>query len=521
MNFLNFRSRQLILFSVIAVLLSASCANMFNAGPSISELTTTTGFISAYQPADRTNIFYIDSPQVCCSAKVNGAHSGTEIEANWIYVQGEMSKEAKSLVGTGKVHCDNDCYFGFTLPSPSEGFISGEYKVDLSIGGQHKTDYTFYIRREQAGPIPQIKSFTANPLKLIEGEPLSISWQVSNATRVNIQPSPGLVKAEGKLNLSPVEDTTYTLWAVNRSGTSSNSLSVKITRPAKDRADLAVTDFWNTGNILFYNVRNTGKLASAGSQSYLYKDGVLVSQDYVAPLDPGMERVESFAQYHFSPRFSSILGGVDAEATTDAVNMLICVNRDSAFPESDGNNNCMEHNFGPLLDVNLDHYAATAQWQSSTGPLSWPMLRDSNGGWAQVASAQMDNGESYPDSVIMTLPINADSWMQARFGLPQGYPVVLHPFTIPHKSKLSARVGLTQDAPASVNVKFIIGTVQGSDITYYPPVIINIKGKLEMYEVDLSKLAGKQVQFIFRVESSGPLQQGSAVWIDPTLVQER
>jgi hypothetical protein len=348
-----------------------------------------------------------------------------------------------------------------------------------------------------------------------------MSWQVSNATRVNILPSPGLVTAEGKVNLNPAEDTTYTLWAVNRSGTTSNSLSVKTIRPAKDRADLTVTDFWVTGTTLYYNVKNIGTAASSASESYLYKNDVLVSQDYVAPLNPGMERVESFASYHFSPRFQSVLGGAVAEATSDAVNMLVCVNGDSAFPESNGNNNCMDHNFGPLLEAKLSHYAATAQWQSSTGALKWPMLRDSKGGWAQVASAQMDNGQSYADSIIMTLPICADSWMQTRFGIPQGYPVVLQPFTIPYKTRLSVRVGLTLDAPASANVKFILGTAQGSDITYYPPVIINSTGKPEMYEVDLTKLAGKQVQFIFKVESSKPLQQGSAVWIDPTLVQER
>ena len=65
--------------------------------------------------------------------------------------------------------------------------------------------------------------------------------------------------------------------------------------------------------------------------------------------------------------------------------MLICVNKDSAFPESDVNNNCMEHNFGPLLNVNLDRYAAAARWQSSTGALSWPMTRELKGDWAQVA----------------------------------------------------------------------------------------------------------------------------------------
>ncbi len=521
MKFLNTWFLSLALVTVIVVLLSTSCSNIFIFGPSISELTTTTGLISTFQPVDKTNNFYIDSPQICVSGKLNGANHNTEIQVDWVYIQGEMSKEAKSLINTEKAHCDTDCYFGFTLTPPPGGFISGEYKTDISVDGKHKADYKFYIRRDQAGPIPQIKSFVASPLSLAEGEPLTISWAVTNASRVEILPSPGQVKFEGKLSLNPASDTTYTLWAVNRSGTSSNALSVKVAGKAKEWADLTITDFWNTGNILFYNVKNNGDLASTACQSYLYKNDSLVSQDYVGPLDPGAERVESFSQYHFSPRFTSIIGGGATEATTDAVNMRICVNADSTCPESDMANNCMEHNFGPLLEVHLAHYAGPAQWQSNTGTLSSPMMRDSKGGWAQLGSAQMDNGESDPNSVIMTLPVSANSWMQARMGLPQGNPVVLQPFTIPHKCKLSAEVGLTPDAPAAATVKFIIGTAQGSDITYYPPVIINTIGKPEIYEVDLSKLAGKQVQFIFRVESSEPLQQGSAVWIDPTLTQEK
>jgi hypothetical protein len=521
MKFLKTRPLSLAFLAVMVVLLSTSCSNIFNFGPSISELTTTTGFISNYQPVDKTNNFYIDSPQICVSAKLNRTNPNTEIQVAWIYVQGDMSKEAKSLINTEKTHCDADCYFGFTLTPPPGGFISGEYKTDVSVDGKHKADYTFYIRRDKTGPIPQIKSFAASPLRLAEGEPLTVSWAVTNASRVEILPSPGQVESEGKLSLNPGSDTTYTLWAVNRSGTSSNSLSVKVAGRPKQSADLTITDFWNTGNILFYSVKNTGDLASMGCQSYLYKNDSLVSQDYVGPLDPGAERVESFAQYHFSPRFTSIIGGGSTEATTDAVNMRICVNGDSACPEFNVANNCMEHNFGPLLEVHLGHYAGAAQWQSSTGALSWPMTRDSKGGWAQSGSAEMDNGESDPNSVIMTLPVSANSWMQARLGIPQGLPVVLQPFTIPHKCKLSAGVGLTLDAPATATVKFIVGTAQGSDITYYPPVIINTSGKPEIYEVDLSKLAGKQVQFIFRVESSEPLQQGSAVWIDPTLTQER
>ena len=38
---------------------------------------------------------------------------------------------------------------------------------------------------------------------------------------------------------------------------------------------------------------------------------------------------------------------------------------------------------------------------------------------------------------------------------------------------------------------------------------------------DLSKLAGKKAYFVFRVESAGLWQQGSAAWIEPVITQER
>ena len=65
----------------------------------------------------------------------------------------------------------------------------------------------------------------------------------------------------------------------------------------------------------------------------------------------------------------------------------------------------------------------------------------------------------------------------------------------------------------------MIGVKQGNTIDFFAPVTVNSKSKLEHYEVDLSKLAGKQVEFVVRVESGGTLQQGSAAWIDPVLIQ--
>ncbi|MBN1691856.1 MAG: hypothetical protein JW901_12645 [Dehalococcoidia bacterium] len=518
MHLISNRVRLFLLTS--AALSLTACADTGIWGPSISDLTTTTGFISAFQPADQTDIFYIDSPQICCSAKLIGANRNTEIDANWVYIKGDMSKEADPVIGSGKIHCSDNSYFGFTLPAPDGGFISGEYEINLSIGGKHRADRTFCIQKEQSGEIPRIQTFIADPLNVTEGQPLLLKWQVSNANRVTIAPDPGQVQPEGNLNLVPSIDTTYTLWAVNRRGASSRSLSVKVQPAAAADADLEIIDFWNTGNILFYSIKNTGIAASVASNSYLYKNDLLVAYDYVTPLDPGQEKVDSFATYHFSPRFPSVLDSSTTSTSSDSVNMRICLNADAAFSESDESNNCMEHNFGPLLAVNLDRYAASAIWQSSRGQLKWPMTKETEDNWAQMGTGQMNKWGSYPDSIVMTLPAESNSWMQATIGVPQGNPAVLQSFDIPHKTKLSAMIGLTDDAPASASVKFIFGTAQGSDITYYPPVVINMPGKLEMYEVDLSKLAGEQVQFILRVESSEPLQQGSAVWIDPSLTQE-
>lgn len=503
----------------VAVILLAALINACSFGPSFSEMTTASEFVSAFQPADKTNYFFIDSPQVCFSAKLESADDNTEITSRWVYVKGDLPVHTDSVIGTGKIRCSNGRYFGFTLTAPAQGFTSGEYKVELYISGQRKAQYTFYIQKEK-GTIPQIRSYTLNPLNLTKGDSAELSWQVENASRVSIMPEPGTLTSSGQMTISPDKDTTYTIWAINRSGVSSSSLSVKVREAVTEKADLVIVDFWYTGTTIYYIVKNIGSLASKGSESYLYKNDVQVSEDYIEPLGPGQERTELFSVYHFTPRFGSVLNGAISEATSDAVNMRICLNANSAFPESDIDNNCMEHNFGPLLDVGLHRYAPTAQWQSSAGNLKWPMLKSSAEGWATVAPAHVGSGMSYPNSIIMTLPVMANSWIEARFGLSDDGSRKLQPFYIPHKAKLSAKVGLTADAPESSSVKFILGTAQGGDITYYPPVVINAKGKLERYEVDLSKLAGKSVEFILRVESSTPLQQGSAVWIDPSFYQE-
>jgi hypothetical protein len=92
---------------------------------------------------------------------------------------------------------------------------------------------------------------------------------------------------------------------------------------------------------------------------------------------------------------------------------------------------------------------------------------------------------------------------------------------IPNKSKITCKIGITNDAPEAASVKFMLGVKQGGKVDFFNTVTINSKAKLVNYEVDLSKLAGKEVEFVVRVESGSMLKQGSAACIDPVLSQER
>jgi len=63
--------------------------------------------------------------------------------------------------------------------------------------------------------LPVINSFQARPELVSEGIPMTLSWNVSGATSVTIQPNIGEVPSIGSKQLSPDNTTTYILIATN------------------------------------------------------------------------------------------------------------------------------------------------------------------------------------------------------------------------------------------------------------------------------------------------------------------
>ncbi|HET9696073.1 MAG TPA: hypothetical protein VFP40_04340 [Terriglobales bacterium] len=77
------------------------------------------------------------------------------------------------------------------------------------------------------GPNPTISSFTANPTSVSAGQPVTLSWSVSNSTYNIVDPQAGPVRGT-QVVVTPSATTTYTLYSTNQYGQSSATVTVTV-----------------------------------------------------------------------------------------------------------------------------------------------------------------------------------------------------------------------------------------------------------------------------------------------------
>jgi len=77
------------------------------------------------------------------------------------------------------------------------------------------------------GPLPAIASFTANPSMAAAGQPVTLSWSVSNSIYNIISPQVGPVRG-GSVIVMPSATTTYTLNATNQYGRTTATVTVTL-----------------------------------------------------------------------------------------------------------------------------------------------------------------------------------------------------------------------------------------------------------------------------------------------------
>jgi hypothetical protein len=78
-----------------------------------------------------------------------------------------------------------------------------------------------------SGPLPTISSFTANPSTVTAGQPVTLSWTVSNGEYNIVAPQAGPVRGT-QVVLTPAATTTYTLYSTNQYGQSLATVTVTV-----------------------------------------------------------------------------------------------------------------------------------------------------------------------------------------------------------------------------------------------------------------------------------------------------
>ena len=77
------------------------------------------------------------------------------------------------------------------------------------------------------GPSPAITSFTANPTSVMAGQPVTLSWSVSNSTYNIIDPTAGPVRGTS-IVVNPSATTTYSLYSTNQFGRTTATATVTV-----------------------------------------------------------------------------------------------------------------------------------------------------------------------------------------------------------------------------------------------------------------------------------------------------
>ncbi len=77
------------------------------------------------------------------------------------------------------------------------------------------------------GPSPTISSFSANPTTVSAGQPVTLSWSVTNSTYNIIDPTAGPVRGTS-IVVNPSATTTYTLYTTNQFGRTTATVTVTV-----------------------------------------------------------------------------------------------------------------------------------------------------------------------------------------------------------------------------------------------------------------------------------------------------
>jgi hypothetical protein len=114
------------------------------------------------------------------------------------------------------------------------------YLVARGRGGVVEKEVVLTVLPAPEPPPPAILLFKADPLQVTKGEPVTLSWQVQNATKLVLSPLGELDPLLTSVRDTPAVTTTYTLVAINTAG---RKVEKKLTVKVYDPNALGILEF--------------------------------------------------------------------------------------------------------------------------------------------------------------------------------------------------------------------------------------------------------------------------------------
>ena len=369
------------------------------------------------------------------------------------------------------------------------------------------------------GPVakPTINSFTASPASIDAGQKTTISWDVSGAATITIQPNIiGTVGSSGSLQLTPPDTITYTLTATNETGSTSGTVTITVTPVVVGKPDLVITDIWLVAQTVYYKIKNQGNAEASPTWSDVYAFDIKETTSYVETLAAGEEKTESFSNW----RWAFQAGGGAAGAPSFALKastVKVCANANNDIEESNKDNNCTTVVWGPKFTYDFMANAHFAKWRSSiggfAGDLRWGGLPSEKKGAAYIVL-----GDLYmcPEKV-------SNGWILGRFAdYYSDYGVSLsREIEVPTRAVFIAQLGFRQGATSTDGVRVALGYLNETfSLVLFPKMDVYSDGQLHTYKVDLSALEDKKTEFFLWVEAKDSPEGDCVRWVNPIITQE-
>ena len=505
----------------------------------VSDAALSTSLDSSSAPVDPSNTFPLTADRLYLSFKLNNAPANTRVTAKVVYLQGEAADMANKELFSGSLNGEGTKYMAFTVKPPAGIFPQGSYQATLTVNGKDTINLPFTMQNlslQKGWPV--ISRFTVSPDSVPAGQPVTLSWEISDATRVTLQPEIGAVPSSGTRAVTPSATTTYKLIAANDAGSTTREVTVNVGAAVSGAGDLVVTDAWLEGCMVYYKIKNAGTLEIPGTTTYLYVDNLfppMGGTSFCDVMQPGQERTLVFSSYQWpdcgqspassgegrqqwgmlvrAPTGTGVSGYIDTSILNRQVR--VCADGKNEAKEGNKNNNCLTRIWGILLDYDMLPLAHLATWRNSAGEM--PAF----GSEGSATGAYIKLGDGGLEMVPQQAP---QGWIQGYWGMFSVDPEFKTPVTaaiqLPPQTHLKLRVGLAGNAQGSDGVTFKVGMRDLSDtVNFLPGRKMTVPGQFEDWDIDLSDYEGQKVLIVLRVEAGATAANDFAIWKEARLMQ--